>query len=118
MGCEHSGTRRQVAGGGARWWAGMAAVWLMVRARLRTRWRSWLSLAVLAGLAGGLVIAVAAGARRTDAAYPALVAWSASPDALVAAGDERVPQVSESARLTVYSVLAPAVIGLYAPSDS
>ena len=96
----------------------MAALWLMVRARLRTRWRSWLSLAVLAGLAGGLVIAVAAGARRTDAAYPALVAWSASPDALVAAGDERVPQVSESARLTVYSVLAPAVIGLYAPSDS
>ena len=48
----------------------MTAVWLMVRVGLRARWRSWLVLAVLAGLAGGMVIAVAAGARRTDAAYP------------------------------------------------
>jgi putative ABC transport system permease protein len=107
-----------VAGAGSEVGGGMAAVWLIVRARLRTRWRSWLLLAVLAGLAGGLVIALAAGARRTDAAYPALVAWSASPDALVAAGNERLPQVSESARMTVYSVLVPAEIGLYAPADS
>jgi hypothetical protein len=55
----------------------MTPVWLVVRAGLRARWRSWLVLAVLTGLAGGLVTAVAAGARRTDAAYPALVAWMA-----------------------------------------
>jgi hypothetical protein len=30
----------------------------------------------VAGLVSGLVTAVAAGARRTDAAYPALVAWN------------------------------------------
>lgn len=61
----------------------MAGVWLVVRAGLRARWRSWLALAVVAGLAGGLVTAVAAGARRADTAYPALVAWSAPPDLLV-----------------------------------
>jgi hypothetical protein len=40
----------------------VAAVWLVIRTLLRARWRSWLVLAVLAGLAGGMVIAVAAGA--------------------------------------------------------
>ena len=38
------------------------------RAELRSRWRTWLTLAVLAGIAGGLVIAGIAGARRTDSA--------------------------------------------------
>jgi hypothetical protein len=64
----------------------MTPVWLVVRAGLRARWRTWLVLAVLTGLAGGLVTAVAAGARRTDAAYPALVAWSRAPDDLVSVG--------------------------------
>lgn len=96
----------------------MAAVWLVVRTGLRARWRSWLVLAVLAGLAGGMVIAVAAGARRTDAAYPSLIAWSAAPDALVAPGRERVPQVSEVAAVTAYGVLSPAVLDVYAPADS
>jgi hypothetical protein len=99
-------------------WGDVAAVWLVLRTGLRARWRSWLVLAVLAGLAGGMVIAVAAGARRTDAAYPSLIAWSAAPDALVAAGHDRVPQVIEAAPLTAYSVLAPAVLDVYAPADS
>jgi putative ABC transport system permease protein len=97
---------------------GVAAVWLVIRTLLRARWRSWLVLAVLAGLAGGMVIAVAAGARRTDAAYPSLIAWSAGPDALVAPGRERVPQVSEAAAVTAYGVLSPAVLDVYAPADS
>ena len=64
----------------------MTVVALLTRAGLRARWRTWLVLAVLTGLAGGLVTAVAAGARRTDAAYPALVAWSRAPDDLVSVG--------------------------------
>jgi hypothetical protein len=44
------------------------AVWIRFRAELRTRWKAWLVLAVLAGIAGGLVIGVMAGARRTDSA--------------------------------------------------
>jgi ABC-type lipoprotein release transport system permease subunit len=45
------------------------AVWLRFRAESRTRWRAWLGLAVLVGLAAGAVMTLAAGARRTDSAY-------------------------------------------------
>ncbi|TMK83251.1 MAG: hypothetical protein E6G46_03825, partial [Actinobacteria bacterium] len=48
----------------------MGAVWMRARAELRARWRASLGLAVVIGLAGGLVIAAAAGARRQDATYP------------------------------------------------
>ena len=46
----------------------MAAVWLRFAVELRTRWRAWLTLALLTGLAAGVLIAGAAGARRTDSA--------------------------------------------------
>lgn len=111
----------------------MTPVWLVVRAGLRARWRSWLVLAVLTGLAGGLVTAVAAGARRTDAAYPALVTWSRAPDDLVSVGTgagssvgatysnvpaaaiARLPQVTASAPVATYTVLEPAAATLGAP---
>ena len=41
---------------------------LCLRAELRTRHRSWLVLALLIGIAGGVVLATAAGARRTESA--------------------------------------------------
>ncbi len=44
----------------------MAAVWLRFRAELRRRWRAWIGLAVLLGVAAGVVAAVAVGARRTS----------------------------------------------------
>jgi hypothetical protein len=111
----------------------MTPVWLVVRAGLRARWRTWLVLAVLTGLAGGLVTAVAAGARRTDAAYPALVAWSAAPDDLVSVGTgvgpgtsasyanvpiaavSRLPLVTASAPIATYTVLQPAADTIGAP---
>ncbi|TMK53509.1 MAG: hypothetical protein E6G59_05480, partial [Actinobacteria bacterium] len=48
----------------------MSAVWMRARAELRARWRSSLGLALVIGLAGGLVIGAAAGARRQDATFP------------------------------------------------
>jgi FtsX-like permease family/MacB-like periplasmic core domain len=48
------------------------AVWFRFRAELRTRWRAWLGLGLLVGVAGGVVIALVAGARRTDSAYSRL----------------------------------------------
>jgi len=107
----------------------MAGVWLVVRAGLRGRWRSWLALAVVAGLAGGLVTAVAAGARRTDTAYQALVAWSTPPDLLVTPGPastfasvtaaelRKLPQVTGIGEFEGYGVLFPAVADLVAPVD-
>ena len=107
----------------------MTAVWMVVRAGLRWRWRSWLALAVLAGLSGALVTAVAAGARRTDAAYPGLVAWSGSPDDLTSVGPgqgsgfasvpaaavERLPQVTGAAKPVTFTALEPTTITVLAP---
>jgi hypothetical protein len=54
----------------------MTAVWLLVRATVRRRWPALATLAVLTGLAGGVVLTAAAGARRTDTAYPRSLAWA------------------------------------------
>ncbi|MEX2267409.1 MAG: FtsX-like permease family protein [Acidimicrobiia bacterium] len=50
----------------------MQAVWFRFRAELRTRWRSLLAIALLAGTAGGIALAAITGARRTDTAYSRL----------------------------------------------
>ena len=47
---------------------GVDGVALRVQAWARTRWRSALVVAVLAGVAGGTVLALAAGAQRTSSA--------------------------------------------------
>src|SRR5437667_341811 len=54
------------------------------RAELRSRWRTWLALALLAGVAGGLVVAGIAGARRTDSALARHLKIYRFPDATVA----------------------------------
>lgn len=51
----------------------LGAAWVLGLSRLRRRWRSWLGLAVLTGLAGGVVVGAAAGARRTSSAYDRLL---------------------------------------------
>jgi ABC-type lipoprotein release transport system permease subunit len=51
----------------------MAALWLVVRADLRQRWRSLAVLTLLVALAGGVVLTALAGARRTDSALPRLL---------------------------------------------
>ena len=61
----------------------MTATGMFLRASLRRRWRAWLSLALLVGLFAGAVTAAAAGARRTDAAYPELLRYSKAPDVLL-----------------------------------
>ncbi|MCI0345351.1 MAG: hypothetical protein L0221_07895, partial [Chloroflexi bacterium] len=61
----------------------MSAVWMRLRAELRARWRSWVGLALLAGLAGGLATAAAAGARRTHSAYPRMLEQARPHDVVV-----------------------------------
>src|SRR5256885_14418413 len=61
----------------------MGAVWLRLRAELRQQWRGWLALAVLVGLIGGVALTAAAGARRTDTAYPRFLRESHAADLLV-----------------------------------
>jgi hypothetical protein len=52
----------------------MRAVGMVLRARLRQHWKPWLALAMLAALVGGLVMAAAATAKTTAAAFPGFVA--------------------------------------------
>src|SRR2546425_9452785 len=59
----------------------MTAVWMRARAELRSNWRAATALALMLGLAGGVVISSAAGARRTDSAYSRFLAWAHAPDA-------------------------------------
>jgi ABC-type lipoprotein release transport system permease subunit len=102
---------------------------MFFRAELRRRWRAWLALALIVGAFAGAVEAAAAGARRTDAAYPGLLAWSDAPDVLLFsfAGESRtfgrfslraaaaVPQARQAAVLVGYTVTSPATAQVIAP---
>jgi hypothetical protein len=52
----------------------MRAVGMVLRAQLRQHGKSWLALAVLAALVGGLVMAATVTARATAAAFPGFLA--------------------------------------------
>ncbi|MFN2593039.1 MAG: ABC transporter permease [Candidatus Dormibacteria bacterium] len=89
----------------------MGALWLLARAS-NPRLRAWLPAVLLMAICTGAVMAAAAGARRTDTAYPRFLAGSRPPDVVVpfAAADptdfmsehdtmariSRLPQVAES----------------------
>jgi hypothetical protein len=61
----------------------MGVLWLRARAQLRGRARADLFLVLLVGLAGALVLAAAAGARRSEAALPRFLAANRTTDAAV-----------------------------------
>jgi hypothetical protein len=96
----------------------MAALGIRFRAQLRARWRAWLALAVLAGVLGGLVVAGAAGARRTHGSYGRfLVASNAAHayvDPPIGFGDDsfpldrvaKLPQVAHSERTLHLAVIS------------
>ena len=96
----------------------MATVWLELRADLRQRWRALLSLALLLGLIGGVVLTAAAGARRTDTAYPRLLSWANATqvDLIPAANGypadyyaalAKLPQVAQLSTEVLYQVVLP-----------
>ena len=61
----------------------MGVLWMRARAQLRGRVRANLFLVLLIGLAGALVLAAAAGARRSEAALPRFLAANRTMDAAV-----------------------------------
>jgi ABC-type lipoprotein release transport system permease subunit len=107
----------------------VGAAWVFLRAELRRRWRAWLGVALLAGAFAGVVMAAVAGARRTDSAYPRLLAWSKAPDMLVVSGYSaafaplpraalaRLPEVTDVAYVRSVGLRAPEGITLLAPED-
>jgi FtsX-like permease family len=85
----------------------MTAVWLRFRSDLRSRLAAVVSLAVIVGIVGGVVIAALAGARRTESAYPRFIVASRSLDLVVSpSGRDRAEMTREVARLPDIAQLA------------
>ncbi len=110
----------------------VSAAWAVFRAGVRRRWRAWVALAVLIGLFAAVVMALAAGARRTDSAYPRLLTWSSAPDLMLYTDShesatfanpsvtsiEQLPAAATSAAVSSYTVLSPGDAEIYAPQTS
>ena len=62
-----------------------------LRVELRTRWRAWVAVAFLIGVAGGVVLTTAAGARRTGSAYGRFLRMSHAADILVSPDNTGFP---------------------------
>ena len=97
----------------------MGSTWLALRADLRARWRATAGLALLLGLIGGVVLTAAAGARRTDTAYPRLLQWARAAQVVVVptrnglpsayfAALGRLPQVASMSTTGLYQTALPA----------
>lgn len=109
----------------------MAAISLRFRAELRRRWRAWCTIGLIAGVLGGSVISVAAGARRTDSALGRFDRALAAPDVLAFSNNDpntpfakvsyddiaKLPQVVESGRLQLPQVSRPIAVNLIVPVD-
>ncbi|MBV9412235.1 MAG: ABC transporter permease [Acidimicrobiia bacterium] len=69
----------------------MPAVLTRLRTELRAHWRAWAAVALLIGVAGGVVLTTAAGARRTDTAYARFLRKSHAADVLVSPSNRGLP---------------------------
>jgi hypothetical protein len=106
----------------------VSAVWMRLRSEIRTRWRSWLGLALLIGLAGAAAVAAAAGARRTETAYPRFVQAQNGYDLITGGSSgnidpqralaqiEALPEVAQWARVDVAASSAILPSGRVAPA--
>ena len=64
----------------------MGVVWYRLRADVRVGWRTLALIAVVVGVGGGVALTAFAGARRTSAAVPQMLAYSRPDDGTVAFG--------------------------------
>jgi ABC-type antimicrobial peptide transport system permease subunit len=91
----------------------MDALWLTLRADLRRRWRPMLGLALLLGVIGGVVLTAAAGARRTDTAYPRLLRWARAAQVDVVPNSSYLPGRYFPALARLPQVAGMSTVGLY-----
>lgn len=79
----------------------MAIVWYRFRAEARRGWKAWLALGILVGLGAGAVLALVAGARRTDSAIERFDARANAWDVQVISG---IPGLFDFAELDLEQV--------------
>jgi ABC-type lipoprotein release transport system permease subunit len=73
----------------------MAAVGMLARVELRRRWRHVVALTLFVGVAGAVVLALVAGARRTDSSLARFEEASRSANLELTVGDATKAQVDE-----------------------
>ena len=109
----------------------MTTVWLALRADVRRRWPALLSLALLLGLIGGVVLTAAAGARRTDTAYPRLLSWANASQVDIVPENTgftgyypalaRLPHIAAMTTVSIYNVVLsprnPGMVSLMSSPD-
>jgi hypothetical protein len=89
----------------------MRAVGMVLRAQVRQHGKSWLALAVLAALVGGLVMAATVTARATAAAFPDFLGRYGYDDTVYTA--RPLPQLAKMPQVTqVTLVRAPFVVAV------
>lgn len=71
----------------------MTAIWITARAEWRQRWRSFLLLALLAGLAGGVTLAAFTGSRRADTSFDRLLEREKYPNVSVELDEPPDPEL-------------------------
>jgi hypothetical protein len=97
----------------------MRAVVMRTRAQLRERAVGWCALALLIGLAGGVVLTAAAGARRTNTAYPRFLVSAHAADLLLSPNESGSTAFYQAmARLPGASNVAPVIGYGVAPADN
>jgi hypothetical protein len=95
----------------------MGAVATRVRAELRSRWKGSVALAAVVAIALGVVLAAAAGARRTQTAYPRFLEEGNAADVLISPDGtgfgglyDRVEALPEVDRMAVIAGLPVAIV--------
>lgn len=84
----------------------MSAVGLLARNELRRRWRSGLVVVLLIGIVGTIVLATAAGARRSDTALDRFNAASRSSDLEISVGMPTASQIASFRRTRGIAAIA------------
>jgi hypothetical protein len=99
----------------------LGVVRLAFRAEMRRRWRSWLAIALLISVVGGLVLGAAAAGRRTEAAFPGFLAAHGYDVDVYATGPlpqlARLPEVSSVTTLAGPDNGTPVCEGCSHPID-
>ncbi len=101
----------------------MGAVFYRLRAEFRTRWKSALALALVAGIAGAITIAAVAGARRTATAFDRFRTATNASDILVnpdqgsnsklrSADIAKLPGVLDAGRVNGLALLDPTTTNI------
>ncbi len=93
---------------------GVRAVLRLVTHEFRARWPGWAVLVLIVALAGGAVLAAAAGARRTDRAYPQFLTAYRASDVLVGPAGSGIGGYDDAlATLPGVAAIAP-IVGIQA----